>query len=148
MADTQNGYRAWPTNPPTYHAANSDEVQRVTANKNWNDSLGDCCSPGSLCLTTCFLPCPTFGKTQGRIQNPKLDNYNSCNGECAIFTLLAVTWTHWMLQYGIEGSCCGYCWVTFWCGCCALTQEEKEVELRTRPELAGDQMAPQMAYPK
>ncbi|PYI01885.1 PLAC8-domain-containing protein [Aspergillus sclerotiicarbonarius CBS 121057] len=158
MADTQKGYRAWPSTPPTYDQANSEEIQSVTYNKDWNYSLCDCCSPASLCLTSCCLPGLTFGKTQARLQNPKLENYSSCNGECSIFTLLTFTWTQWIVQtirrgemrqrYGIKGSCCSDCCVTFWCGCCALTQEEKEMELRTRPELAGYQMAPEMAYSK
>lgn len=48
-------------------------------------------------------------------------------------------------QHGIEGSCCGDCCVSFWCGCCALVQEEKEIELRTRPALAGYQAPPGMS---
>ncbi|KAL5044580.1 hypothetical protein BDW71DRAFT_185820 [Aspergillus fruticulosus] len=49
-------------------------------------------------------------------------------------------------KHGIDGSCCGDCCTTFWCGCCALVQE-KEMGLRTRPEFTGYQSTPQMAYP-
>ncbi|GLA16064.1 hypothetical protein AnigIFM62618_002625 [Aspergillus niger] len=51
-------------------------------------------------------------------------------------------------KYGIQGSCCGDCCVSMCCGCCALIQEEKEAEIRTRPQVTGYQMAPQMAYPQ
>ncbi|KAJ6031009.1 PLAC8-domain-containing protein [Penicillium herquei] len=178
MVDMTKGYYANPSNPPNYGLEHSEEVQKITSNKHWNYSLCDCCSPASLCLTSCCLPCLTFGKTQARLQDPKLENYSSCNGDvrqwpvhsmflvsmdanlqveqCAIFTLLTFAWSQWIFQtirrgemrqkYGIKGSCCGDCCTTFWCGCCALTQEEKEVELRTRPDVAGYQMAPQMNY--
>ncbi|RAH75632.1 PLAC8 family protein [Aspergillus aculeatinus CBS 121060] len=134
----------------------SGEAQQVTRNPDWNYSLCDCCSPGSLCLTSCFLPCLAFGKTQSRLQNPSLGDYSAINGECAIYTVLSFGYLHWIYQtikrgemrqkYGIRGSCCGDCCATFWCGCCTLVQEEKEAELRTRPEVAGYQMGPQMMY--
>ncbi|PWY78025.1 hypothetical protein BO94DRAFT_603756 [Aspergillus sclerotioniger CBS 115572] len=98
MSDTQKGYRSWPSNLPTYHPTSSEEVRSVTYNKNWNYSLCDCCSPGSLCLTSCCIPGLTFGKMQARLRNPTLENYSSCNGECAIFTLRTFTWTQWLLQ--------------------------------------------------
>jgi Cys-rich protein (TIGR01571 family) len=73
-----------------------------------------------------------------------------------IFGVLSLGYFQWIIQtirrgemrekYGIEGSCCGDCCTTFWCGCCALVQEEKEMELRTRPELTGYKSTPQMAY--
>lgn len=50
-------------------------------------------------------------------------------------------------QYGIEGSCSGDCCASFWSGCCALIQEEKEAELRTRPELVGYQKLDGLSYP-
>ncbi|KAL2012226.1 hypothetical protein VTN00DRAFT_4944 [Thermoascus crustaceus] len=108
-------------------------------------------------FATCCLPCLTFGKTQARIQDPSLQNYSSINSECAIFTVLALGYCQWIIQtvrrgemrqkHGIDGSCCGDCCVTFWCGCCALIQEEKEMELRTRPDQTGYQSTAQMAYP-
>ncbi|PYH81059.1 PLAC8-domain-containing protein [Aspergillus uvarum CBS 121591] len=156
MADTQKVYRPWPAEPPTYQHANSEDIQKVTHNKEWNYSLFDCCSPASLCLTSCCLPCLAFGKTQARVQDPKLEGYSSVNGDCMIFTFLSFGYAQWIYQcikrgemrqkYGIEGSCCGDCCVTFCCSCCALVQEEKEAELRTRPDLAGYQMAPQMEF--
>ncbi|KAJ5401280.1 PLAC8-domain-containing protein [Penicillium crustosum] len=76
---------------------------------------------------------------------------------CAIWTVLSLGCVQWIMQtitrgemrekYGIEGSCCGDCCVSVWCGCCALVQEEKEMELRTRPQLSGYQNPGQMSYP-
>ncbi|EYE90416.1 PLAC8 family protein [Aspergillus ruber CBS 135680] len=150
-------YRAWPSGPPTYQQATSEYVQGITHNRQWNYSLFSCFEPGSLCLMGCFLPCLTFGKTQTRTRNPELSDYSHCNTQCSLFAFLALLGSQWIIQtvkrgetrerFGIEGSCCGDCCVSFCCSCCAIIQAEKEVELRTRPELMGYQMTPGMAYP-
>ncbi|PYH92835.1 PLAC8-domain-containing protein [Aspergillus ellipticus CBS 707.79] len=159
MADTQKIYRPWPSDTPAYHQVDLAEIQQVTYNKDWNYSLCGCCSPASLCapgLASCCLPCLTFGRTQSRLQNPRMDGYSAINGGCAIFTFLSFGYLQWIYQtikrgelrqkYGIKGSCCSDCCATFWCGCCALIQEEKEAELRTSPDRAGYQMPSQMTY--
>ncbi|KAH1436944.1 hypothetical protein KXX32_004382, partial [Aspergillus fumigatus] len=148
MISIDKTYRSVPKGPTDNHFK-PDEARAITHNPDWNHSLFDCCSPGSLCFTSCCLPCITFGRTQARVQDPTLQNYSSINSECAIFTVLALGYGQWIIQtirrsemrqkHGIEGSCPGDCCVTFWCGCCALIQEEKEMELRTRPELTGYQ---------
>lgn len=76
--------------------------------------------------------------------------------QCTLFAFLGMMGGQWIIQtirrgemrgrYGIRGSCCGDCCKTFWCGCCAIIQDEKEVELRSRPELVGYQPTPQMGY--
>ncbi|PYH55385.1 PLAC8 family protein [Aspergillus niger CBS 101883] len=78
--------------------------------------------------------------------------------QCMIWSFLSLGFSQWIYQtikrgelrnkYGIQGSCCGDCCVSMCCGCCALIQEEKEAEIRTRPQVTGYQMAPQMAYPQ
>ncbi|KAJ6183702.1 hypothetical protein N7519_005003 [Penicillium mononematosum] len=157
MADpTQKVYRAWPSSPPTYQQANTGSSD-VTQSREWNYSLFDCCSPSTLCLTSCCLPCLTYGKTQTRIKDTSLRSFSYVNGPCAIWGFLSLGAMQWIMQtitrgemrqqYGIEGSCCGDCCVSTFCGCCALIQEEKEAELRTRPELVGYQKPPDMAMP-
>ena len=34
-------------------------------------------------------------------------------------------------KYGIEGSGCGDCCTAFWCPCCAMVQNDKEVRTRS-----------------
>ncbi|KAJ0418671.1 PLAC8-domain-containing protein [Aspergillus carlsbadensis] len=157
MAAYEKSYRSRPIAPPQYQQDVSVEARNITHNKDWNYSLCGCCSPGTLCLLTCCLPCLTFGKTQARLQDPTLQSHSSINSECLIFGFLSLGYFQWIIQtirrgearekHGIEGSCCGDCCTTFWCGCCALVQEEKEMELRTRSELTGYKSTPQMAYP-
>ncbi|KAJ5338011.1 hypothetical protein N7541_010002, partial [Penicillium brevicompactum] len=108
-------------------------------------------------LSSCFLPCLAYGKTQSRVNDPSLQNFSYVNGSCAIWTFLSLGASQWIMQtitrgemrqqHGIEGSCCGDCCVSFWCGCCALVQEEKEMELRTRPSLVGYQKTNGMSMP-
>ncbi|KAK1140290.1 hypothetical protein N8T08_010493 [Aspergillus melleus] len=158
MADpTDKVYRAWPQDPPTYQQGNTDRSRDITQSRQWNYSLFECCSPGLLCFTSFCLPCLTYGKTQSRIRDPSLQTYSSINSSCSIWTALSCFASQWILQtisrgemrerFGIEGSCCGDCCVSLCCGCCALIQEEKEAELRTRPELIGYQKPGGMSYP-
>ncbi|KAL4976889.1 PLAC8 family-domain-containing protein [Aspergillus desertorum] len=145
MAASEKTYRSRPIDPPTYEDT-TPEARNITHNKEWNYSLFDCCSPGSLCFLTCCLPCLTFGRTQARAQDPTLRSYSSINSECLIFTGLTLC-CEMREKHGIDGSCCRDCCATFSCGCCTLVQEEKEMELRTRPELTGCRSALQMTYP-
>ncbi|CEN62752.1 Putative DUF614 domain protein (AFU_orthologue; AFUA_5G00975) [Aspergillus calidoustus] len=157
MAAYDKSYHSRPSAPPAYGQDVSPEARSITHNKDWNYSLGSCCSPATLCFLTCCLPCLTFGKTQARLRDPTLQTYDSINSECIIFGVLSLGYAQWIIQtirrgemrekHQIEGSCCGDCCTAFWCGCCALVQEEKEMELRTRPELTGYRSTPQMAYP-
>ncbi len=36
-------------------------------------------------------------------------------------------------RFGIEGSGMDDCCIAYWCGCCALIQQDKEVEARLTP---------------
>lgn len=72
----------------------------------------------------------------------------SVSGAVTIWGLLSLRASQWILQtinrgemrqhYGIEGSCCGDCCISFWCGCCALIQdpggEGGWVTLKTRAD--------------
>ncbi|CAG7921791.1 unnamed protein product [Penicillium olsonii] len=149
-SSSQKVYQAWPTDPPTYEQVNDGATQ----SREWNYSLFDCCSPGTLCLMACCLPCLAYGKTQARVQDPSLRGFSYVNSSCAIWTFLSFGALQWISQtitrgelrkqHGIEGSCCGDCCVSTFCGCCAIIQEEKEAELRSRPNLAGYQRTPAM----
>ncbi|KAH3208490.1 hypothetical protein KXV77_009841, partial [Aspergillus fumigatus] len=97
MISIDKTYRSVPKGPTDNHFK-PDEARAITHNPDWNHSLFDCCSPGSLCFTSCCLPCITFGRTQARVQDPTLQNYSSINSECAIFTVLALGYCQWIIQ--------------------------------------------------
>ena len=42
-------------------------------------------------------------------------------------------------KFGIEGDGMGDCCATYWCACCALIQQDKEVEARMPPGHASAQ---------
>ncbi|KAJ5413537.1 hypothetical protein N7465_005842 [Penicillium sp. CMV-2018d] len=73
-APSQKIYRSW----PTYQQANTDGSD-IAQSREWNYSLFDCCSPGTLCLKSTFLPCLTYGKTQSRSKDPNLSNFSYIN---------------------------------------------------------------------
>lgn len=49
-------------------------------------------------------------------------------------------------MYDIQGNCCDDFCASLCCGPCALVQEEKEVELRTRLKTTAYQQLSQMEY--
>jgi hypothetical protein len=40
-------------------------------------------------------------------------------------------------RYGIKGSGMDDCCMSYWCGCCAVIQHEKEVQKRTEPIMSA-----------
>lgn len=139
-------------------------------NWNWHISSGlmGCCLP---CITfgktqartrnpelSDFSHCNTQVSDEDYYRlNTDLSVWQSFNSQCSLFAFLALLGSQWIIQtvkrgetrerFGIEGSCCGDCCVSLCCSCCAVIQEEKEVELRTRPEFTGYQMTSGMTYP-
>ncbi|KAJ5404587.1 PLAC8-domain-containing protein [Penicillium cosmopolitanum] len=167
MADqTQKVYRAWPSDPPTYHQACSGS-SNITQSRKWNYSLFDCCSPGTLCESlrahepqvrrsnkiqvsqaAVYLALHMAKhKRESQIQSYKTLAMSTAPFGAVQWIMQTITRGEMRQQYGIEGSCCGDCCVSTFCGCCALIQEEKEAELRSRPELVGYQKPAGMAIP-
>lgn len=48
MSD-KKGYQAWPAGPPAYAQGQSQSGQDLTQNTDWNYSIFDCFTPGSVC---------------------------------------------------------------------------------------------------
>ncbi|PHH74311.1 hypothetical protein CDD80_3181 [Ophiocordyceps camponoti-rufipedis] len=107
----------------------------------WGSNLCNC-SPCESCLLATFLPCMLSGRTATRMRDASMQSFSEINDECVIFGLIhGFTGFGWVLsmihrgeirrRYGIKGNCCGdYC-VSFWCLCCDLIQQDKEVRRRT-----------------
>ncbi|TWU77218.1 hypothetical protein ED733_000679 [Metarhizium rileyi] len=91
-----------------------------------------------------------FGKTSGRI-DPDAETK-----ECVIFGAIQLFTGCGCLynmvkreeirkRYNIEGSHCGDCCTSFWCMCCALTQQENEVKSREAVTGAYQAQPPMMS---
>jgi len=126
----------------------------------WNSSFWDCCSPFETCLCAWCCPCFLFGKTQARLANPNLTDFNYCNSNCVGWGALALCGFGWVLQtirrgemrnqLGINGSSFGDCCGAWCCPCCGLMQEEKEMVYRGEiSQQAAEPYQPtkNMAYP-
>ncbi|KAH6868990.1 PLAC8 family-domain-containing protein [Thelonectria olida] len=111
-----------------------------TRNHEWTNSLCSC-GPCDICLLGTFLPCVLLGKTADRIRDPTMRNARTCNSGCAIFCgiqcFTCCGWIYSMMKrgevrerFGIKGSAMNDCCVSYWCGCCALIQQEREVKAR------------------
>ncbi|KAF4591979.1 Protein PLANT CADMIUM RESISTANCE 3 [Ophiocordyceps camponoti-floridani] len=121
-----------PPTPPQQQQPHDDE---------WGNHLCDC-SPCESCLLATFLPCMLSGRTATRMRDPSMQSFREINDECVIYGLVhGFTGFGWVLsmirrgeirrRYGIKGNCCGdYC-VSYWCLCCDIIQQDKEVRRRT-----------------
>ncbi|KAI0971342.1 PLAC8 family-domain-containing protein [Xylaria arbuscula] len=118
------------------------------------------CGPCSSCLLGWCLPCILLGQTSDRIRDPSGETADSCNSDCLIYGAISCFtgcgWIYAMIKrgeirerYGIRGSGCNDCCVSFWCSCCALIQQDNEVKIRQRaqPNVQGYQAQPGMHMP-
>ncbi|TVY75588.1 Plant cadmium resistance-like protein [Lachnellula suecica] len=87
----------------------------------------------------CFCPCVVVGRNHHRIARGTDAGYDTCNGWCMGWTALACFGgCGWILQmidrgdmrdkYDLEGSGCGACCTSFWCGCCEAIQTSKQLD--------------------
>ncbi|KAI1180711.1 PLAC8 family-domain-containing protein [Nemania sp. FL0916] len=123
------------------------------------------CGPCTSCLLAWCVPCILLGQTSERQRDPSLQSADLLNSDCLIhgaLTCCGCGWIYQMLKrgeirerYGVKGSGCGDCCVSFWCSCCALIQQDNEVKIRQQAQpitqgyqaQAGMHMpAPQPAY--
>jgi Cys-rich protein (TIGR01571 family) len=117
----------------------------------WGNGLCSC-GPCDLCLVGTFLPCLLLGKTSERLRDPTMASYEPLNTDCMLHCginyLTGCGWIWVMMKrgeirerYGIKGSGMDDCCASYWCSCCSLIQQEKEVIARTSagPITAGYQ---------
>lgn len=128
----------------------------------WNHSLMDCSPCDSCCLGT-FLPCVLLGKTADRMRDPTMQNADSMNSDCLVFTAIqcftGCGWIYIMMKrseirerFNISGDGTSDCCSTYWCPCCSLIQQDNEVKTRTQHLVAnpaqGYQAQPGMVMPQ
>ncbi|KAH6972668.1 PLAC8 family-domain-containing protein [Ilyonectria destructans] len=82
-----------------------------------------------------------LGRTSYRMRNLNMQTPDTFNRDCMIYCglqcLTGCGWIYAMMkrgeireQFGIQGSGTDDCCVSYWCSCCALIQQEKEVKDR------------------
>ncbi|KID94436.1 putative protein family Cys-rich, partial [Metarhizium majus ARSEF 297] len=127
-------------------------AQNMRPEGDWENGLCGWAGCGNCFLSWC-CPCIIFGKTAGRI-DPDAETK-----ECAIFGAIHLITGCGCLyntfkreeirkRYNIEGSLCGDCCTSYWCMCCALTQQENEVKSRETVTGAYQAQPPMMAVPQ
>ncbi|KAF6840735.1 Cell number regulator 11 [Colletotrichum musicola] len=148
QADQQHQYGGQPQQQPIQQ----DYAQGANANnQEWQSGLCSC-GPCESCLLGTCLPCILLGKTSERLRDPTMQTYEAVNTDCLLFcginAFTGCGWIYAMMKrgeirerFGIKGSGAGDCCVTYWCLCCALIQQDKEVQARmsTGPIVQGYQ---------
>lgn len=103
----------------------------------FSTGLCDCFEDVPLCCLTFWCPCITFGQIAEILDKGSAP----CGVSGTLYALLlGFTGFQWIYSsmyrsklkalYGIEDDCCGDCCTHFWCECCALCQEYRELQLR------------------
>ncbi|KAI9825683.1 MAG: hypothetical protein M1832_001027 [Thelocarpon impressellum] len=109
----------------------------------WQNGFWDCFSPSDICCMAYWCPCILFGKTQERIKDPSLANYDTFNPNCMVWGALCACggwqFIYHMIKrgemrahYNLDGSGAGDCLRPYCCPCCTIMQEEKEALLRNQ----------------
>ncbi|OLN92816.1 Cell number regulator 11 [Colletotrichum chlorophyti] len=117
----------------------------------WQNDLCNC-GPCDTCIVGTCLPCLLLGKTSERMRDPTMQTYEAINTDCLLMCGISwftgCGWIYAMMKrgeirerFGIKGSGTSDCCVSYWCGCCALIQQDKEVQARlsTGPVIQGYQ---------
>ncbi|KAI9754778.1 MAG: hypothetical protein M1815_005417 [Lichina confinis] len=109
----------------------------------WANSFWDCLDPLDLCFLSYCCPCIVFGRTQQRVVDPQLENYETVNTDCLIWYGLSCVGVQWLYQmikrtefrerFNLEGSQGMDCFGSYCCLCCELMQSEKEARYRLLP---------------
>ncbi|KAK6333806.1 hypothetical protein TWF730_003989 [Orbilia blumenaviensis] len=139
MSANQQGFYQIPLNPqpgvPT--------LQKPMAPNEWIYGMCGCFEDADKCCIGLCCPCITYGEIAHRMRGKRTADYNRCcNGPCwGFFSLMfcGASWVMGMMQrgearrkYNMEGTGCGDCMRHFFCECCTLIQEHREIETRNQ----------------
>ncbi|THC92690.1 hypothetical protein EYZ11_007829 [Aspergillus tanneri] len=132
-----------------------------TSQNTWSHSFWEFFTPIDTCLMGWFCPCILFGKTQARLEDPTLKDYSPINDntkkrddlrkkygitETRLEETLNMQPGDIQKKHKVEGSLVEDCLGAFFCRCCGLVQEEKEVILRQSQVTTGYQKTQGMEY--
>jgi Cys-rich protein (TIGR01571 family) len=107
--------------------------ERFSSNPNFNSGICDCCSDCGTMLMSWCCPCVQFGMNQEALgENGLLCGLGwlalACVGLPCI--LGGIRRSEMRRQYGIGGDTCGDVCCHWCCGCCAISQEAREIQHR------------------
>ncbi|EFX05939.1 duf614 domain containing protein [Grosmannia clavigera kw1407] len=147
--------------PEQYRAVQPMQMATAAVPGGWQSDLLDCTPLSTCCLGT-WLPCLLLGQTAERMRNPANQNPDGCNADCMVLCAIQYCtgcgWIYVMVkrseirqQLGIKGNGASDCCTSYWCTCCAVIQQEKEVVARTggaAPITQGYQAQSSMQMPQ
>lgn len=127
------------SNTPGVDAASQPEVPQTQTG--WSaGSLFNCCAIPSLCCQTFWCPCLTYREIRMNTYGGPEYNTDPCD-PALMYCIISLTGFHLLLgmvgrnevrrKYDLEGSAWSDCCSHFWCHCCAMCQEARE--LRAHP---------------
>ncbi|KAG6128611.1 hypothetical protein E4U28_008153 [Claviceps purpurea] len=142
-----------PPEPSNQVAVTAEENRDLDPRgQEWQFGLFSCFGDMKSSLLGCCLPCVLHGRTMDRIKDPSLQSHDPLNSECIVWSAIQCFTGCGCLYnlikrgeirnlYGIHGSGFSDCCTSYWCLCCALVQQDREVALR-----AGNQVPVMQGY--
>ena len=100
----------------------------------WKDGLCGCSSDIPICLCSFFCPCVQYGRNNEEIL--KVPCFGACIsyyclGTCGLQCCIAAPFRGSLRsKFNIVGGFAGDCLVHYFCTCCALSQEAREIKTR------------------
>ncbi|XP_021763060.1 cell number regulator 9-like [Chenopodium quinoa] len=113
------------------------QAEHQPATSDFTTGLCDCCSDCSSCLLTFCCPCISFGRIAEIVDQGSLSCCAAGTFYLVLATFVGFQWIYsctyrakLKAHFGIPESTCEDCCIHFFCQCCALAQEYRELKLR------------------
>jgi Cys-rich protein (TIGR01571 family) len=126
-----------PHQPQTIHQQQPQTIQQ--SHRQWSTNICDCCIDPSSCCMAFLCSCCAFVKITKHANNENGCCTGCCRGlcccimPCSVF-IRAPYRKKLRVKYNLPAKPCNDCCTTFWCPCCALSQELREIENKQQPE--------------
>ena len=116
-----------PPQPPQAKVDKQERSPSIT-HRHWNTNLCDCCLDTSSCCFAFVCPCVAFGKIVNHVGDSGCGRGCCCLiCPCSIF-IRAPYRKKLRIKYNLPAKPCNDCCTSFWCPCCALAQELREIK--------------------
>ncbi len=100
--------------------------------RQWNSNICDCCIDCSSCCYAFLCPCCAFGRIARTV-----DDKSKCTGCCRCLCCTVIPCSVFIrapyrkklrVKYNLPAKPCNDFCTSFWCPCCALAQEVRELK--------------------
>jgi Cys-rich protein (TIGR01571 family) len=123
----------------------SEAAIKPPFHRQWNSNICDCCIDCGSCFKSFICPCCSFYSVKKNVDGDKGFCSNCCCAVCCCLLPFSVCIRapyrkKLRVKYNLPAKPCNDCCTTFWCPCCALAQEMREIEYQVKTKPAFQNM--------